>query len=298
MAFINIFLSNPCKVNIENDQLIIEGEKRAEFPIEDINSVMIENHQINFSAYTLYRLAESGAAIFICNRFHMPLGIMYSFSDATRKSKVFDAQLNISKPLIKQLWQTIIKSKINNQGECLDLCGLDGKEIKELSSQVLSGDSSNIEATAAMRYFKLLFGRDFTRHQDNIINGCLNYGYTIIRGIIARTLSAYGFEPSIGLFHSNELNNFNLADDLIEPYRPLVDMYVYKNINYEEKTLSPPIKRSLYNLINLDIIINDQIQSVNYSIELMIQSLKNSILKGEFVLNVPYLTECSQHCYE
>lgn len=299
MAFINIFLSSLCKVNVRNDQLIIQGDKVSEFPIEDINSIMIENHSINLSAYTLYRLVENGTAVFICNKYHLPLGIMYSFSDATRKSKLILSQFNISKPLKKQLWQNIIIAKIKNQANCLRLCGIiKAEEIEKLCSNVLSGDSGNIEAIAALKYFKYLFGNKFIRRQENIINACLNYGYSIIRGLIARTLSVYGFETSIGLFHSSELNNFNLADDLLEPYRPIIDMFVYKNIDYELEMLTPQLKKAIYNIINLNIEINNQIHSVNYSIELTVQSLKNSILNNEKKLLLPKLMDGSIHKYE
>ncbi|MGB4660961.1 MAG: type II CRISPR-associated endonuclease Cas1, partial [Mobilitalea sp.] len=135
-------------------------------------------------------------------------------------------QLDLSKPQKKRLWQQIVKMKIHNQGLCYEMVGGDSSYLYSLEKKVNSGDSTNLEATAATYYFKALYGYRFKRGDENLINSCLNYGYTIIRGIIARCIVCHGLEPSFGLFHKNELNSFNLVDDFIEPLRPFVDYFI------------------------------------------------------------------------
>lgn len=299
MAFINIFVSNPCRIGVQSDQLQLKGEEYKEFPIEDINSILIENHQVRISTYALNRLVELGAVIMVCDKYHMPSGILIPYNRSTRRVKLLNAQYSMPRPLAKKLWQLIIKAKINNQAEGLRLCNREGAdELYKLSQKVLSGDSSNIEAIAAQKYFKYLYGDDFVRHKDDIINISLDYGYSILRSMIARTLAVYGFETNLGLKHCSELNNYNLADDIIEPLRPVVDLYVYKNIDFSEHILNTTIKKGLYNIVNLDIKINSQYHSVNYCIELMIQSLKQAVLNKVPKISLPIIIEGATHRYE
>ena len=166
-----------------------------------------------------------------------------------------------------------------------------------MAAQVRSGDAGNTEAAAALRYFPALFGRGFVRGKENGINAGLNYGYAILRGCVARFLAVYGFQPAFGLHHKSELNSFNLADDLMEPFRPVVDRLVY--LCFEEDTeLTPENKRLLFNCLNLDILSGGQRHSVAYATERLVQSLARSLERNEPGLLLPELVELRQHSYE
>lgn len=299
MGFVNLFLSSPCKLTIKNRQLCVQGDCEHKYPLEDLNSIMVENNQCNVSSSALQSLAQNGVATFFCDKKHMPNGVLVPFNIYFRQKKTIVLQNEISKPLKKQLWQKIVISKIENQAQNLEFCKCENSQkLYEISKKVLSDDSQNFEAVAANLYFRNLFGKSFVRRQEDFVNAALNYGYTVLRGCIARTLVCYGFEASIGLHHRNELNNFNLADDLIEPFRPIVDLLVFNICKANFCELNPQVKKYLYNVVNLDVEINGQIQSVHHAIELEIQSLGKSLCNGECKLLLPKLMPVALHKYE
>lgn len=165
----------------------------------------------------------------------------------------------MKKPLAKRIWQSIVKRKVENQAACLTLAGSEGEQaLKNLVDNVESGDRSFVESQAARMYFKFLYGSTFTRSSDNLINAALNYGYAIVRGQVARSLSAYGFLPSIGLQHHSEVNNFNLADDFMEPYRPVVDLLVAKEFDVTLEPLSTDHKHRLYGVLTQTVLLESQ----------------------------------------
>lgn len=167
-----------------------------------------------------------------------------------------------------------------------------------MADRVRSGDSENVEATAAQMYFPLLFGTGFFRGDDEDgRNAGLNYGYAILRGSIARSLTVYGFLPALGIHHRSTLNAFNLADDLIEPFRPVIDLLAYRNFD-EYDTLIPEKKRLLFNCLNLDILAGGRHHAVSYAVERLIQSLSRAVTEEGTKLILPELLELEQHRYE
>lgn len=248
MEYRNIFIANPAKLSIQRNQLVIQQEQRFTVPLEDISSILIESRQVTLTTSALSAIAEAGVTAFLCDERHMPSAVVLPTNQYCRQRKLLLAQVTLPKPLQKQLWQQIIKQKIRNQALCLRLLKKQGAETLEaLADAVRSGDSDNRESVAAAVYFPALFGEHFSRELDCPQNAALNYGYAILRGCIARNLVVHGLEPCLGLHHCNAQNNFNLADDLIEPYRPLVDLYVS---SYVELTgeLTPKRKQQLFNL--------------------------------------------------
>ena len=248
MEYRNIFIANPAKLSIQRNQLVIQQEQRFTVPLEDISSILIESRQVTLTAAALSAIAEAGVTAFLCDERHLPSAVVLPTNQYCRQRKLLLAQVTLPKPLQKQLWQQIIKQKIRNQALCLRLLKKQGAETLEaLADAVRSGDSDNRESVAAAVYFPALFGEHFSRELDCPQNAALNYGYAILRGCIARNLVVHGLEPCLGLHHCNAQNNFNLADDLIEPYRPLVDLYVS---SYVELTgeLTPKRKQQLFNL--------------------------------------------------
>ena len=297
MGYINVFVSNEAHISVKNNQLTLtNAENKIDYPLEDLNSILIENHKTTLSAYTLSMLAEYGILTFICNKSHIPSGILLPYCEHYQTLTCYEKQINISKPLQKNLWKKIIQNKIANQNEVLNMCG--GADcLKPLIVKVLSGDSSNVEAQASVVYFKELFNSNFKRREESATNSFLNYGYSIIRGFVARSIVAHGLMPFLGINHKNQYNQFNLADDLMEVFRPMVDLYVKIHLS-EEKELTPKIKAELYNIVNLELLVNNQKQSVSYAIELFVQSFVKTITDGVDNLKEIKIVGLNLHNYE
>lgn len=299
MGYINVFLSSPCKISIIHRQLVVQGEELEKFPLEDLNCLLFESHECTVTSYALQSLAEHNVAVFLCDKYHMPSGALLPFNGYYRQKKTLDLQISLSKPLQKQLWTQIVKQKITNQAEVCKLNALEEYvRITALVKEVNSGDTTNVEAIAANIYFKILFGKGFSRQNESGINACLNYGYAILRGLISRTLVAYGFQPCIGLHHCNELNSFNLADDIIESFRPVVDLLVFNNIGLVKNQLDTTLKKLIFGIVNTDVLINNQMCSLSYAVELVVQTLLSSITKGTNELSLPNILPIKSHSYE
>ncbi len=205
MGYRNIFIESNCRLSIKNSSLVIKNNMdETLIPLEDINSVIIDNRICSITTYLIDEFTKNDILLYVCNEKHLPTSILLNINSYCRQLKRIEEQITLPKPIQKRLWQNIIIQKVENQARCLELLQIDGYEyVYNLSKSVQSGDSTNVEATAAAYYFRCLFGPNFTRRLDSIINMALNYGYAIIRGMIARSLVAYGFETSIGLFHHN-----------------------------------------------------------------------------------------------
>lgn len=255
MGFRNIKIDSHVKLSIKNQQLYIETDILRQIPLEDINCIIIENQTVTVSAYLLQKMADMGITVYVCDEKHLPNAVLLPMVRHSRHFKILKYQIEAGKPLQKRLWQQIVVRKIRNQALCLAYLDLDGsEELMKMCKEVQSGDRTHVEAKAAAFYFKSLYGLGFSRGNDHVINSALNYGYAIVRGLIARSIVCYGLEPSIGVFHHSELNNFNLADDMIEPFRPLVDLYVSQNYDVAEidSDLTPERKRDIFGIINYD----------------------------------------------
>jgi CRISPR-associated protein Cas1 len=210
-------------------------------------------------------------------------------------------QLALDKPTGKRAWALMVQAKIRNQASCMQTLGVgDHERLSSYARRVRSGDTGNMEAQASAYYFLQLFGRNFHRNQNCWINAALDYGYAVVRGVIARGLVAHGFHPSIGLFHSSEQNAFNFADDLIEPYRAIVDLHVAMHLKPDnEADLLPADKAELVGLLNVDVAMPRGVMSVLSSVEQAVESLTRIYEGGnETLLELPRLTGLSQHRYE
>lgn len=298
MAYRNIFIENGGKLSVKDEQLVISQNEINTIPLEDINCIVVDNTSTIVSTYLLSKIADHDIMFYVCNEKHLPTSITLSANNYSRQLKRLEEQILMSKPLKKRLWQSIVIKKIENQAKCLELLNIPGyQRLLNLSLSVQSGDSTNVESTAAAYYFKLLYGNNFTRGNSCIINLALNYGYAIIRGMIARTLVTYGFETSIGLFHHSELNNFNLADDMIECFRPLVDLYITINIPHNKTELTTDIKKIILNITNQIVLIDNKKYNVQNAIEHMIMSLSTSIRESQNCLKLPSLIPLEEYRY-
>ena len=244
-----LYFGNPVYLSLKNAQLVIklpevvrndtlpESFKRnseVTKPIEDIGVVVLDHKQITITSGVLEALLENNCAIITCDSRSMPVGLMLPLCGNTTQNERFRDQLDASLPLVKQLWQQTIKAKIENQAAVLQECsGAETRCMKVWADDVKSGDSNNLEARAAAYYWKNLFPiKDFTRDREGIPpNNLLNYGYAVLRAIVARGLVVSGLLPTLGIHHHNRYNAYCLADDIMEPYRPYVDRLVYNIIN-------------------------------------------------------------------
>lgn len=301
MGYRNVVIESSASLFCKNNQLIVKGDCNHSLPIEDLNSLLLESRQSSISTALLSELVNKGVTVYICDEKHMPSGVLFPFAQHSRQLSVIKLQDKLTIPAKKRLWQQVIQAKIANQGLCARYMGLDdvADYLAEMSIKVAIGDNSHLEATAAGYYFPKLFGASFTR-QDDIDgrNAGLNYGYAIMRGNIARLLAVYGFFPSYGIYHRSELNPFNLADDIMEPFRPVVDLFVATNMN-ENESLTPILKHQLFNLLNVDILSGNQKHSVAYAAERTIQSLSRCMADYQNnKLLLPQLLQLKQHNYE
>lgn len=268
--------SNPAYLSLRDAQLVIklpevekaenlsaDFKKSAEVtrPIEDIGVVVLDNKQITITQGALEAMLENNCAVITCDSNHMPVGLLLPLVGNTTQNERFREQLDASLPLRKQLWQQTMQQKIRNQAAVLNLCSnAETKCMQAWANDVRSGDPDNYEARAAVYYWKNLFGHipGFIREREGVApNNLLNYGYAILRAVVARSLVASGLLPTLGIHHHNKYNAYCLADDIMEPYRPYVDRLVYEiteqyGIDVE---LSKDIKSELLSIPTLDIVI-------------------------------------------
>lgn len=227
--------------NTEGDR-----EEIGRVPLDDICALIANAHGLSYSNNLLVALAERGVPFVLCGANHNAVGMIWPVDGNFQQAKRFDAQIAASKPVHKRLWAEVVRSKLQQQASVLEALGLPTAPISALIKKVRSGDSSNIEAQAARRYWTLLFGKDFRRDRDaDGINVLLNYGYTIYRAATARAVVAAGLHPTLGIHHSNEGNPMRLVDDLMEPFRPLIDLLVWHLNQNNELELSADNKRAL-----------------------------------------------------
>ncbi len=225
-----------------------EGERKelGQIPLDDIAAVIANAHGLSYTNNLLVALAERGAPFVLCGANHNTVGMLLAIDGNYQQAKRFDAQRDASKPTIKRLWADIVRSKLQQQAAALEAAGAPTIPLSTLAAKVRSGDPDNLEAQGARRYWGLLLGNDFRRDQDaGGLNAMLNYGYTVLRAATARAVVAAGLHPTTGLHHSNENNAMRLVDDLMEPFRPMIDLKVWQLWRQGEDQITPDTKRAL-----------------------------------------------------
>lgn len=256
-----LFFGNPAYLSTKNEQIVIsypdKYQETKTVSIEDIGVIVLENQQITITNGLLEKLTHNNVALINCDQQHLPIGLLMPLSGHTEQTERFKNQINASVPLKKNLWQQTIISKITNQAGLLKEKGIPMRKMELWAKEVTSGDSLNHEARAAVYYWQSLIKvENFTRGQKGIPpNNLLNYGYAILRAITARALVSSGMLPTLGIFHRNKYNAYCLADDIMEPYRPYVDLIVCHIMetadSYEELTVE--IKKQLLNIATIDV---------------------------------------------
>ncbi|WP_373493061.1 type II CRISPR-associated endonuclease Cas1 [Aquiflexum sp.] len=261
-----LFFGNPAYLSTKNEQLYIsfpEADKENRtVPIEDLGMIVLENQQITITNGLLAKLTERKVAIVSCNAQHLPEGLLLPMQGHSEQTERVRYQLEASQPLKKNLWQQTVTAKIKNQYALLKEKGKESKRMEYLFKNVNSGDSGNHEAQAAAIYWQELFDiHDFNRGQVGIPpNNLLNYGYSILRAVIARALVSSGMLPGVGIWHRNKYNAYCLADDIMEPYRPYVDLVVSHIVENQDDyaELNTQLKKELLSIPALDVKIDGQ----------------------------------------
>lgn len=252
-------------ITTKNLQLVIKSEtKESSIPIEDIGFLVLDHPEIYISIPALNLLTENNTAVIICNTQHLPNGMFLSLDSHHIQQEIFRYQIEASAPLKKQLWQQTIKEKILNQGKLLELTLNEKNHFEFLASKVASGDTSNMEGVAAQQYWRVFpvseVESGLKRERfGNYPNNFLNYGYAILRAAVARALAGSGLLCTLGIHHRNKYNAFALADDIMEPYRPLVDEKVIEVMKkYDDQELTTAIKRDLLELLTRTVYFKDE----------------------------------------
>jgi CRISPR-associated protein Cas1 len=260
-----LYFSTPAYLSTTNEQLLVErkDEPAVQVPIEDIGLTILDHQQITITQALLGKLLANNVAVVTCNSTHHPAGMMLNLDGHSLQSLHFKEQLDASVPLKKQLWQQTVAAKIRNQAAVLAQRQEENKYLLRLADTVRSGDSGNHEAKAANYYWKRLFPDffEFVRHREGPPpNNLLNYGYAILRAVVARALTGSGLLPTLGIHHRNQYNAYCLADDIMEPYRPYVDGVVYQIVRQHGRflDLGPHLKKELLQIPALDVMIDGQ----------------------------------------
>lgn len=303
MVWRSIVISKPAKLRREHYSLAIEQEQTVTVPFEDIAVIVLNHREITLTHPVLSACGEYGIGLFATGDNHQPSGVFTPFLSHSRATRMLRLQLGIDKPTAKRAWAAIVTAKIRNQAACLRLAGRgDAERLESYARRVRSGDTGNMEAQASAYHFPQLFARSFDRSQETWTNAALDYGYAVMRGAVARALVAHGLLPSIGLFHRSEQNAFNLADDLIEPFRPVVDLHVAKHRAApagEDRELSPADKAALVNLLNVDMQMPRGRMSVLAAIEQATEALVRLFDGGgDCILELPTLVGLGLHRIE
>lgn len=291
-----LYFGNPAYLSLRNSQLVLrlpevetssavsdkfKREAERTFPIEDLGVVILDNRRITITQGLLERLMDNNCAVISCDSTHMPTGLFLPLDGHSLQSERFRDQLDCSVPLKKQLWQQTIQAKIANQVAALEQCvpGVETGNMHAWVSQVRSGDNYNLEGRAAAYYWRNFFPEfpGFVRHREgDEPNNLLNYGYAIVRAIVARSLVGAGLLPTLGIHHHNRYNAYCLADDIMEPYRPFVDVQV-KRIVTQHGTLdelSTDVKRELLSMPTIEVNIAGRRSPLMVAVETTTASLR------------------------
>ena len=270
--------SRPCILSLKNCQMVIKMKDDPDFirtvPVEDVGFVLLENQQISITMPLLNALADNNAAVIVCTDKMMPNAMFLNLDSNSVQGERYRDQINASEPLKKNLWKQTVEAKIRNQAALLDKLDKDGDLLKPYWQNVKSGDADNREGVAAKIYWDALFGNDFMRYRTGgSPNEMLNYGYTVLRAAVARSLMGSGLFPAFGIYHRNRYNAFPLADDIMEPYRPFVDEIVFDLYANGETELNKDVKAEILKLLYVDTVFDKVTRPLDLGLSVTTSSL-------------------------
>jgi CRISP-associated protein Cas1 len=291
----SILIENKTSITSKNLQLIIKSEIReSSIPIEDIGFLVLDHQEIYLSLPAMNLLVENNTSVIICAKNHLPNGMFLNLNSHHIQQEVFKNQIEASVPLKKQLWQQTIVEKITNQGILLEKITHNKNTFDFLASKVLSGDTTNMEGVAASQYWKTFFDTydiNFRRERfGDYPNNFLNYGYAILRAATARALSGSGLLNTLGIHHKSKYNAFALADDIMEPFRPLIDETVFGIMqNYDEQELNTKIKAELLQVLTRTVYFKDEKSPLMVALQKTASSLQHCFMGNRKKIKYPKL---------
>jgi len=285
-------ISNPSYLHLKSKQLLIDQDHQtvSQIPIEDLGVLILESDAISITQPLIIACQKNKVAIIFCDEKHLPYSTILPISEGnTLHQKILKQQINITEPTRKNLWKQIIRLKITEQAKNLKRFGKPHVRLDKLATEVKSGDKTNCEGLAAQYYWKALFGKSFVRNQNaDGINSVLNYGYSIIRAMIARSIVASGLHPALGIFHKNQYNALCLADDLMEPFRPWVDAIAYKlHLQNSEITITKETKTPFLNLLSENVRFSNKKMPLMVASHYLMADLKRNYTKDTLKLAYP-----------
>ncbi|MDT0672686.1 type II CRISPR-associated endonuclease Cas1 [Staphylococcus chromogenes] len=286
MSWRIVYASDVSKMSLNLNSLkVTKGDLEVKIPLSDIFAVVIEDLTVTLTARLLVELSDYNILVILCNQKHLPECMLQPISGHFSQYGQMKEQLSWNQAQKDELWKRLVQQKISNQIECMRHVQVDPiriEKMQQLQASVKLFDRENIEGQAAKYYFNSFF-TEFTRDNDDLLeNAVLNYGYTILNSAIARTIVAKGLIPAIGIHHIGGRNHFNLASDLIEPFRPLVDLFLLKHP--PEDFMTKSYRLNLVNLLHARIEIDGKMQTVIRAIDIMIQSMIEYFREGRIDL--------------
>ncbi len=273
----SLYFGNPYVLKTLNNQLLIFSDniEISSIPIEDIGTIILDHRDISLSTSLIESLSINNVATIVCGQNHNPSAMFMPLDSHFVQAERFQVQIEASKSLKDQIWTEIIRSKIINQSHFLNHINKNSDYLISLSNNIKIGDLTNREAIASKYYWKELFEKNFKRERfGRCPNDFLNYGYTILRSAVARGLCSVGLLPTFGIHHCNKYNSFQLADDMIEPFRPWIDKIVYENFTYHHVVdLNKEMKAKLIQVLNEECLLDSKKYQLQKGIELSCFSL-------------------------
>ena len=268
-------VSHNAKLDYENGYLVVRGEETQRIFINEIGLLMLENTAVAMTGYLLAELVRNKVKVIFCDQKRNPCAELVPYYGSHDTSAKVRSQIQWSEDIKGTVWTEIVSEKIRKQSELLLRHGMsEGGKLQGYLSEVAFGDSTNREGHAAKVYFNALFGKKFTRAEDTPINAALNYGYSLILSLFTREISANGYLTQLGLFHDNMFNQFNLASDLMEPFRPLVDERVLLNLPDKFETEE---KHKMLELLEQEVFINDRSEHLGNAVKIYTRSVFDAL---------------------
>ena len=286
-------ISEPAYVHMLHHQLLIDkqGKTVAQIPVEDLGVLILQHPAIVTSQALLVACQQNNVAVVVCDASHLPYALLLPLTDGnTLHNKTLHEQIALTESRRKRMWQLVVKQKITEQANVVQQLGKSATNLYRLADQVKPGDPDNLEAQAAQKYWHLLFGDDFRRNTEATgCNSVLNYGYAIVRALVARAIVGSGLHPALGIQHSNQYNGLCLADDLMEPLRPWVDLIVYdlaqklgSNLAIDKQTKVP-----LLNLLSESVLWQQQKMPLMVACHYWLADFKRSFTDRRLVFQFP-----------
>ena len=269
--------------------VVSSEDSQSKIPLDDIGVVLVTGRGATYTNSLLTSLANRCVPLVICNEKFMPVAWIWPIEGHHTQALHMRAQIEASKPVCKQIWREIVRAKITQQAAVVDYVGGVGKALQVQVKRVRSGDPENVESQVARKYWPILFGSSFRRRpREGEINGLLNYGYAVLRAASARAVVASGLHPSIGVHHSNRYDTMQLVDDLMEPFRPMVDASVYSLVSNGKTELDTEAKKTLALTVNLDMQTSSGTTPMSTCVLRLAQSVAHSFVSKTIELELPH----------